>query len=141
MALSAFDDRVRPPSVTALSGVLGRSAPLWTSLVDGVASLLEGVTEDWTFAGRNYGWSMRLRVRDRNLVYLTPCKGHFLVGVVLGERAIEAAQSRGASADVLSLVEASPRYVEGRGVRLTVRSAADVRRAVELVRIKLLLTS
>ena len=108
MALSVFDDRSHPPSTTSVQQALGRCAHLWSALVEKVRMLGGDIEQEWTFAGRNYGWSMRLKRKDRNLVDPTPCDGHFLVGVVLGEKAIAAARAAGAAAGVLALVEAAP---------------------------------
>ena len=107
-------------------------------LVADVASHAGELTEAWYYGGAKYGWSMRLIRKDRNLVYLTPQPGAFLVGVALGEKAISAAEAAGiASTRTLEIVAAAPKYAEGRGVRYPVASDDDLAVARELARIKL----
>jgi hypothetical protein len=71
------------------------------------------------------------------IVYLTPCAGHFLASFALGERAVRAIREAGLPAVMLSLIEAAPRYAEGRGVRIPVRTAKDVKSIRALAAIKL----
>ena len=137
MALSALDDRTRRPERAALDGVLGRAAGFWHELVTEVARGHAPVTQQWNFAGAKNGWSLRLRHRERVILYLTPQEGRFLVGVVLGEKAARAAREGGEPQSVRALIEAAPRYAEGRGIRFTVSRAADLRTARRLVALKM----
>jgi hypothetical protein len=138
VALSAFDDPAAAPTADTLTEVLGEAAPWWRALVDDVRRNAGTVTETWSFGGTKSGWSMRLLKGDRVLVYLTPQDGRLLVGGVLGEKAIAAATTAGiASERTLAVIAAAPRYAEGRGVRITVESEADLPVAMELARTKL----
>ena len=38
------------------------------------------------------GWSLRLKVKKRNIVYLAPCNGCFRVAFIFGDRAVAAAR-------------------------------------------------
>jgi hypothetical protein len=138
VALSAFEDSDRPPSPEERAAVLGPAAAYWDQLVTAVRDRAGGVVEGWRHGGARSGWSCRLMLGDRVLVYLTPQPGAMLVGVVLGEKAIERARAAGlASETTLAVVDAAPRYAEGRGVRVTVRTSDDLAVAKELARIKL----
>jgi hypothetical protein len=137
VALSAFDDPAHPPTAEELAAILGPTMPLWTELVADVRRHAGDVTEAWHHGGAKFGWSMRLVRKDRNLVYLTPQPGTFLVGVALGEKALAAARAAGIASDrTLEIVAAAPKYAEGRGVRYPVASDDDLAVARELARIK-----
>jgi hypothetical protein len=138
VALSAFGDPMAAPSAGTLAEVLGEAAAWWSALVDGTRAIAGEISEAWSFGGPRTGWSMRLLRGDRVLAYLTPQAGKFLVGVVLGEKAIAAATAGLASEGTLAVVEAAPRYAEGRGVRIIVETEADLAVATELARIKIL---
>lgn len=101
MALSAFDDRARPPSPSELRRTLAVADPLWHQIISRVSESCPPITEQWNYAGAKCGWSVRLKCRDRVLFYLTPQVAGILVGVVLGEKA---AQSAHATAADLALV-------------------------------------
>ena len=67
---------------------------------------------------------------------MTPCEGRFLASFALGEKAVAAARAAKPSAAVLAVLEAAPRYAEGRGVRFQVRTLALARQIAKLVAIK-----
>lgn len=136
MALSAFDDPARSPAPAAVGRCLGEVAPLWAELVAHVAGTCPPVDEVWNFAGAKFGWSLRLKRADRILVYLTPQDGRFLVGLVLGEKAVAEAAKKGFPPDVLALLDAAPRYAEGRGIRLTIAPGDDLETVRQLVELK-----
>jgi len=137
MALSVFEDKAHVPSPAELTRVLGGSARLWFRIVDEVTREHGPVVEQWNHAGARFGWSLRLRRKDRVVLYLTPQSKGFLAGVVVGEKAARAARERRLPAAALALLEAAPRYAEGRGVRLTVRTLKEVEIVLHLVALKL----
>jgi hypothetical protein len=110
--LSAFDDGSRPPDSAEIAEVLGPSHGLWDRLVATVTAAYPPVTQLWNFGGAKYGWSLRLKRRDRILLYLTPQSGCFLLGVVLGEKAARTAHDSGLPEAVLALIDDAPRYGE-----------------------------
>jgi hypothetical protein len=130
MALSVFEDQAQRPIPSDLKDVLGQAAGLWSQLVSRVAQNHPPIAELWHFGGSKYGWSLRLKRRDRIVLYLIPQRGHFLVGLVLGEKALEVIKKQDLPPDILAAVASSPRYGEGTGVRLPVATSRDVR-AVE----------
>ena len=136
MALSAFDDPDVPPTPAMVCRCLGEAAPLWTNLVAHVASTCPPLEELWSFAGAKFGWSLRLKRAGRVLVYLTPQEGRFLVGLVLGEKAVASAAGRGLPPAVLALLDAAPRYAEGRGIRLAIAPGDDLGAVRQLVALK-----
>lgn len=138
MALSVFDDPHAPPRKGSLQEALGKKAgSAWTTLKDAVSRECAPVQEEWAFAGAKFGWSLRLKRGKRVIVYLTPCKGHFLASFALGEKACAAASDAGLPAPVLALIASAPKYAEGRGVRIPVRTEQDTTAVRVLVGIKL----
>jgi Protein of unknown function (DUF3788) len=136
MPLSAFEDRNIPPDEHALAATLGRVSSLWRDLAERLQADHGPLREEWQFAGARFGWSFRLKEPKRVLVYLTPCRGHFLASFALGERACAEARMAGLPASVLALIDAAPRYAEGRGVRIPVRRKSDVEAVRKLAAIK-----
>jgi hypothetical protein len=136
MALSAFDNKDVAPDEQSLAAMLGRTSELWLQLTDSLRSDCGPLREEWRFAGPKFGWSCRLQEPKRTLVYLTPCRGSFLASFALGERACAAARAAGLPASILALIDAAPRYPEGRGVRIPVRRRSDVDAVRRLAAIK-----
>ena len=122
MALSVFDDPSSAPTDRALAQALGPSAKVWTSLIERLSSDCAPLEPVWAFAGAKFGWSLRLKRGKRIIVYMTPGQGQFLASFALGEKACAAARDARLPAAILKLIADAPRYPEGRGVRIPVRT-------------------
>jgi hypothetical protein len=137
MAMSIFDDKLREPGAEELAEALGRTSGLCNELTAMIDERFDPVAREWVFSGKNYGWSLRLKQKKRAILYMTPCAGHFRVAFAFGEKAVQAALQSGLPADVQDLVNNAPKYPEGRGVRMEVKSRQDIRIAVKLAEIKM----
>jgi hypothetical protein len=137
MALSAFDDKSKKPRPGDLKRMLGRTSVHWGTLVSHVADKYAPLDETWSFSGAQWGWSLRLKQKKRTVLYMTPCKGYFLVGLVLGEKAVKAAHESTLPDPVLSVIDSARKYAEGRGVRLEIRSRRDLDHTKKLAAVKM----
>lgn len=134
---SAFVDRGSQPTDEAVAAVLGTSAGLWSALRAAVAEAYPPIDEGWSYSGRKHGWSLRLRRRDRAIVYLTPFASGFRASLAIPERAIPTVLATDLPPDVLAIVAGAPLSAEGRAVRIEVRSNADLAGVVALARIRM----
>jgi len=137
MALSAFDDKTRPPREDELASTLGSSFALWNELKKRIASQFTPLSMEWVSSSKATRWGLRLKQEKRAVLYMTPCKGYFLASFALGEKAVKAAKTSGLPASVLSVIDNARKYAEGRGVRLEVRSARDLQSIEKLAQIKM----
>ena len=78
-----------------------------------------------------------MKQKKRTVLYMTPCKRHFLVGFVLGEKAVRAAHGSTLPDSVLTVIDEATKYAEGTGVRLEIRNRNDLETAKELAAIKM----
>jgi len=116
--------------------MLGPSGPLWGQLQKGLQAAYGPLAEEWHF-GKAFGWSFRLKEKTRAVVYMTPRRGHFLASFALGEKACLAAEDAGLPQAMLALIRDAPRYAEGRGVRIPVRTKRDLAGVEKLAAIKM----
>lgn len=137
MALSILDNKAKKPNDDHLAEVLGRTKKLWDELIQHVADTYEPMTQDWNFAGEKYGWSSRLKRKKRTILYLIPCRKHFLCAFVFGGKATDAVRESDIPEHVLATINEAPVYGEGRGFRLQVRKKADVETMKKLPAIKM----
>ena len=137
MAFSALDDKAREPTDADVAEVLGDASHLWTDLKGLMASQFDPLVEDWTFSGKKWGWSLRLKHKKRAILYMTPSTGFFYVGFALGEKAVAAAHASDLPQSLLEIIDSSQKYVEGRAVRLEIRSAADLENVTNVAAIKM----
>src|SRR5581483_1828470 len=122
---------------TMIAAALGSSAALWKGLVAEMKRDLKIDTADWHTGSVKYGWSLRLQLKKRNIVYLAPRDGSFIAAFALGDRAVAAARASDLPADVLTIIAGSKRYVEGTAVRIEVRTPEDVAAVKKLAKIKI----
>jgi len=137
MAFSLFDDKASEPTDTDVAKVLADTSNLWIDLKELIASNFDPLAEDWTFSGKKWGWSLRLKHKKRAILYMTPSTGFFYVGFALGEKAVNAARESGLPQRLLDIINSSQKYAEGRGVRLEVRSTTDLDSVLKLSEIKM----
>ena len=137
MAVSVFDDKARQPTEADLARALKGSFDFWNDLKERIAARFTPLSFEWGFAGKAYGWSLRLKHKKRAILYMTPCEGYFLASFALGEKAVKAAHDSNLPASVLQLIDSAKKYAEGRGVRLKVTSTRDVRHIEKLAIIKM----
>ncbi len=137
MALSAFDDKSKQPQEADLKTTLGSAYPQWNELKKLITAKYSPVSIEWGFSSKATGWGLRLKTEKRTVLYMTPCKGYFLASFALGEKAVKAAHESDLPASVLEVIDSARKYAEGRGVRLEVRTAEDVRNIEKLAVIKM----
>jgi hypothetical protein len=93
--------------------------------------------QEWKSSATKYGWSLRIKLKKRTIVYLGPSEGCFRVAFVLGDRAVEAARQSDLPAEIKDAIVAAPHYAEGTGLVLFVRHASDLIPIRQLVHLKM----
>jgi len=137
MALSALDDKSQEPRMADLENTLGRSFTYWNSLVSHIETTFPPLEKIWGFAAAKWGWSLRLKRKKRTVLYMTPCHKHFLVGFVLGEKAVKAAHACTLPDSILAVIDQAPKYGEGRGFRIEVRTMPELAAVKKLASVKM----
>ena len=122
MPLSALADKSIEPTDDDLRDILGKAHEVWTSLIDAVNASIGPVAQVWGYTSKTTGWGLRLKQKDRIILYMTPQTGKFLVSFALGEKAVAETKRVKLSPTLVTAIDAAPRYAEGRGVRIEVSS-------------------
>jgi len=134
--MSSTTKRAKAPADAELKGALGKSAGLWTAIVETIGKGFAPLEQEWRPSKLDFGRMCLLRHKDRTLLYLLPMAGQLLVGVVLGERAYGLAMASALPAAIKKMLSDAKPYAEGRGIRFTVKSAKDVASVALLVKLK-----
>ena len=135
--MSVFGDKSRPPRNDDLAATLGSTFVFWNELKRLIASRFAPQPIEWGFASKKTGWGLRLKREKRTILYMTPCRGYFIASFALGEKAVKSAHESDLPVSVLGVIDSAKKYAEGRGVRLEVKSAEDVRNVEKLAVIKM----
>ena len=133
MSPNAFIGRTKPPTDAELSAERGAARALWDELLTELALPIQ----EWNSYSPKAGWSLKLILKKRTILYLAPCHGSFRVAFVLGDKAIEAARQLKLPKAVLKIIDEAPRYPEGTGVRLEIKARKDLAAGKKLAEINL----
>jgi len=136
LSLNAFAGHAKRPTGKELASALGRADGLWQELVTALKHDLKLDGEEWSTYSVKAGWSLRLQLKKRNIVYLGPRDGCFLASFVLGDKAVAAARKSELPPRVLKIIDEAKRYAEGTAVCIEVREAKDVNGVKMLAKIK-----
>ena len=137
MAVSAFNDKSKLPQDDDLAATLRSAFVFWNELKRLIVSRFAPLSTEWGITSKKTGWGLRLKQEKRTILYMTPCRGYFLASFALGEKAVKAVHKSDLPLSVLETIDNAKKYAEGRGVRLEVRSAEDVRNVEKLAVIKM----
>lgn len=137
MGMSVFLDKSKPPTETDLAEALGEAKPLWDELKAHVKEVCPDIIEDWKHYGKNYGWTMKLLKKKRNLFFSAPGNGQFAVAFTFGDKAVEAVEKSSLPRDIIDTLKAARKYAEGRGLQIIVNNREDLAIIKKLIPIKL----
>lgn len=123
--------------MVVFQGVLGESAKLWQEIKRTLEEQYGPSTEEWKFYNQKSGWILKVIRKKRNLFFFTPLEGQFRIDFVFGDRAVAAVEQSDLPVTIIDGLKNARKYVEGRGIRIDVRSADDVENVIKLVGIKI----
>src|ERR1035437_740593 len=104
MLVNAFIGKTTKPTDAELAEALGDSSKaLWDKLAAELAEKLGVMVPDWHSYSRKAGWALRLKRKDRAIVYLTPSRGCFMASFARGEKAAKAARESGVPPAVVKI--------------------------------------
>lgn len=108
---------VVPPTLETLGPV----RPLWEAWLEELTATFGATHTEWKTVSKDAPPSLRVLKGKRTIVWLSPKEGCFQAAYAIGEKAVQTAPKK-----LTALLEAAPRYPEGRGVRIEVKSEAEL---------------
>jgi hypothetical protein len=137
MSPNAFINKPKQPTNAELAAALGPAKATWDQLLADLAHEFGVNVHEWNSYSLKAGWSLRVKRKERTIVWLAPCPGAFRVAFILGDKAVLAAQEAKLPKRILKIINEAPKYPEGTGVRLEVKSSKDIATLKKLAAIKL----
>lgn len=137
MITNAFIEKTKPPTDKELAAELGAAKSKWDALLAALAEE-HGITEkEWNSYSPKAGWSLRLKHKKRNIVYLSPGHGQFMASFALGDKATQVARRTEFPSAVVQMINDAKRYAEGTAIRIEVKTARDIGVVKKMTAIKL----
>jgi hypothetical protein len=138
MLTNAFIDKLEKPKESDLVAVLGSAKALWDKLIADVTSECAIDDEEWKSYSPKAGWSLRLKRKKRNILYLSPSRGSFTATFILGDRAVRVARKSGLPKRVMKIIDEAKRYPEGTAIRIEVKGprGADVVKKLAVIKME-----
>jgi hypothetical protein len=134
---NAFIGRTAPPADADLAGALGPAKATWDKMLAALASGQGVSVQEWKSYSAKAGWALRLLRGKRTIVWVSPCSGCIRVAFILGDKAVAAARQSKLPARIIKMLDEAPRYPEGTGLRLHIKTEKEVSVVLQLAEIKM----
>jgi hypothetical protein len=134
MDTNVLTDKNEVPTDTQLRAVLGKCAKQWDQVV-AATDEAGGCRAEWKYYGTS-GWLRKAMQKKRNLYFVIPRAGRFIVAFTLGQKAVAAVVASQASRRTKDALVASRKYAEGQSVKIDSRERAFLKDFQTLLEIK-----
>jgi hypothetical protein len=133
---NAFIGRETMPTSVEVAAELQGASLVWDQLLAAVAERHAATFHEWKSYSPKRGWALRVAQKARTIVWLSPASNAFIASVILGDRAVAAANAKQLPREVVVALATAPKYAEGTGVRLVITNAKQLPGLLELIAIK-----
>ncbi len=137
MLVNAFVGKREEPGEAEVAAELGATKAYWDRLLKKLATEFDCDGREWHSYSQKAGWSLKVKHKERTIVYLSPSRGSFMASFALGDKAVKSARQAGLPQRALDIIEHAKRYAEGTAVRIDVHGSKDVAVVEKLAAIKL----
>lgn len=137
MAENAFIGKKTEPTDAQLTHALGPTKAVWDQLLTELAVVYGLDVREWKCHSPKWGWSLRVKLKQRTIVWLSPRTGCFDVLFIFGAKAMAASQRCRLPKHIVEALRVAPKYPEGTGLRLKVTSPRIISALRKLVILKL----
>ena len=135
---NAFIGKENEPTDAELRDALGPAKAVWDQLLTELAGEHGLDIREWKRPlSPKWGWALRVKLKKRTIVWLSPFTGCFEVLFILSAKAMSASQQCALPKHVVEALRAAPKYPEGTGLRLKVKTPRALGALRKLVAIKL----
>jgi hypothetical protein len=131
-----FNVKSVKPTNRMLSEVLGESYKYWEAIQNFLEEEYGNVIEEWKYYGQKYGWSLKLLQKKRNLFFFIPHEKSFVIGFVFGDKAVSVIEKSKLPKKTIEEIKNAKKYMEGRGLRIEIKSQKEVEIIKILIKIK-----
>jgi len=137
MSPNAFIGKAKQPTDEELTAALGPARPTWDQMLADLAREHGADVQEWNSYSLKAGWSLRVKRKERTLVWLGPREGSFIAAFILGDKAMQAVRAGKLPQRIVKIMNEAPKYPEGTGIRIPVKTPKDLAAVKKLAAIKI----
>ena len=132
-----FNDKQQQPTDDMLAGALGETKVLLDELIHFIETEFGECQPEWKYYSSKIGWSLKLFNKKRNVVFIGPEEGYFNVAFAFGEKPYGPILESKLPTFIKDELRNAPAYVEGRPLRMEIKSPLHMENLKQLVVFKL----
>ncbi len=132
-----FLDKNQKPNDENVKNALGKTYDIWDGIKKSLSLEYGELTEEWKYYSKNSGWTMKLLLKKRNLLFFTPYNNSFAVSLIFGDKAVTEVNNSRIPQNIKDDLNNAVKYAEGRGIRIEVKIKKDALYVIELIKIKI----
>jgi len=137
MTSSDFNNKLVMPDEASLAAEIGESKEVLDRICRFIIEETGQLTWEWKHYGQKSGWTLKLLSKKRNLLFVGPESGYFIIAFVFGDRAVEAVLKSKLPEAIKNELLTARKYAEGRGIRFEIKDDRDLDSVLQLIRIKI----
>lgn len=137
MSASNFNDKQVMPDEASLASEIGETKAYLDQICRFIEAETGQLTLEWKHYGQKSGWTLKLLSKKRNLLFVGPKYGYFIIAFVFGDLAVEAVLKSQLPETIKNELMNARKYAEGRGIRFEIRDGSLLESVEQLIRIKL----
>lgn len=137
MSDNAFIGKMDQPSEAELTAALGPAKEVWDRLLAGLAEEHGVDIREWKCHSPKWGWVLRVKLKKRTIVWLSPCPDCIEVLFIFGARAMAVLQQCELPKRIVKALSEAPKYPEGTGLRLKVNRPREIAALRKLAAVKI----
>lgn len=132
-----FNNKQVMPDEAALTAEIGETKEVLDQICRFIETETGQLAREWKHYGQKSGWTLKLLSKKRNLLFVGPEDGYFVIAFVFGDRAVEAVVKSQLPETIKNDLQNARKYAEGRGIRFEIRDGRELESVLQLIRIKL----
>ncbi len=125
------------PDEAALASEIGETKQYLDRICRFIEEETGHLTLEWKHYGQKSGWTLKLLSKKRNLLFVGPEDGFFIIAFVFGDRAVEAVLKSMLPEAIKNELLNARKYAEGRGIRFEIRDESELENVLQLIKIKI----
>ena len=138
MPVSYFEDKTIEPQVKDLEVALGSTYTLFEKIVSFLVETYPDFRQEWKHYGKKMGWQLKLFKGKRNIMFIVPFDGHFIVYFSFGDKAVEQVMESDMPDWIKNELQNAKKYMEGRGINVLIsQDTKNVDDVIKLIEIKI----